>query len=98
METHDQLIRQCEGVSSLLKALSHPRRLMLLCHLSDGEKPVSELERLCKTSQSQISQFLIRMKSEELVESRREGKHVYYRISDPNVEKLIQSLQKIFCK
>ena len=93
-----QLLKQCEAVASLLKQLSHPERLAILCHLSDSERTVSELESLCKSSQSQVSQFLTRMKAERLVAQRREGKFVYYRITDSSVSQLIQALQKVFCK
>lgn len=92
-----QMIVQCESTAKTLKLLAHPKRLQLLCVLSAGEKSVSELEVLCETSQSQLSQFLQRMRSEGLVAARREGKFVVYRIGDPKVEKLIKALHKIFC-
>lgn len=95
--TANQMIRQCETTARTLKLLAHPKRLRLLCLLSAGEKSVSDLEALCETSQSQLSQFLQRMRSEGLVSARRDGKFVLYRIGDPKVEKLIQALHKIFC-
>lgn len=93
----DPMIEQCEVTAQILKALAHPERLRLLCYLSQGEKSVSELGELCQASQSHLSQFLQRMKSEGLVEARREGKFVYYAVADARVLKLIQSLHKIFC-
>lgn len=95
---NDPMIEQCQAVSQMLKALAHPQRLQLLCHLSAGERTVGELETLCQASQSHISQFLSRMKREALVDSRREGSFVFYRISEPRVLKLIQSMHKIFCE
>ena len=92
-----KLAEQCQEAAALLKALAHPERLKLLCHLSEGEKTVGQLEGLCVASQSQISQFLGRMKSENLLEARREGQHIYYSIKDQKVSKLIKSMQKIFC-
>lgn len=92
----DPMIEECEATALILKALAHPQRLRLLCHLSQGEKSVSELGELCQASQSHLSQFLQRMKSERLVEARREGKFVYYTIADDRIFKLIQSLHKIF--
>jgi DNA-binding transcriptional ArsR family regulator len=91
------MIQQCESTAGILKALSHPQRLQILCHLSQGGRTVSELESLCAISQSQVSQFLQRMKSEGLVRSEREGKFIHYEILDLKVLKLIQSLHKIFC-
>ena len=93
----DGLLKKCESTSKILKALAHPRRLQVLCHLSMGDQTVGELEKLCRISQSQLSQFLQRMKSEGLVEARREGKFVVYAIRDPQIEKLIQSLHQVFC-
>jgi ArsR family transcriptional regulator len=90
-------LKQCELTAQVLKSLAHPHRLQLLCHLSQGEKTVSELEVLCQISQSQLSQFLQRMKGESLVMSRRDGKFVFYSIQDRKVLKLIQGLHKIFC-
>ncbi len=87
----------CENVAQIMKALSHPQRLMLLCHLSVEEKTVGELEKLCDISQSQISQFLNRMKLEGLVDSEKRGLFVFYRICDAQTKKLITALHKIFC-
>jgi ArsR family transcriptional regulator, virulence genes transcriptional regulator len=91
------MAEQCESTAQVLKVLAHPQRLQLLCHLSEGERTVSDLERLCQASQSQLSQFLQRMKSEGLVSFRRDGKFVFYSVADPKVLKLIQALHKIFC-
>lgn len=88
---------RCEEVSGLLKHFSHPQRLLILCFLADGEKPVSEIQTAVGLSQSQTSQFLQRMQSEGLVASRREKTFSYYSISNPDVEKLLKSLKKIFC-
>src|SRR5690242_4445404 len=93
----NKLINQCEGAARLLRALAHPQRLQILCHLVEAELPVRELERRCKASQSAVSQFLSRMKSEGLLASRREGNFVYYRVQDVKVKRLIQSMHKIFC-
>ncbi|MEO5572887.1 MAG: metalloregulator ArsR/SmtB family transcription factor [Gammaproteobacteria bacterium] len=94
----EPLFEQCESTSRLLKALAHPQRLQILCHLSNGEKTVTELETLCGASQSAVSQFLARMKAEQLIASRRDERYVFYRIADPKVSQLIKALHKIFCK
>lgn len=89
--------KQCNNVASILKAISHPQRLMLLCHLADGEKTVGELEELCGCSQSAISQFLKTMKHKKMLTSEKRGLFVYYRMHNPKVKKLVFSLSKIFC-
>jgi len=90
-------LEQCEGAAEILKSLAHPHRLQLLCYLAKGEKTVSQLEELCQVSQSQLSQFLQRMKRESLVHSRREGKYVFYSIKDRKVFMLIRAMHKVFC-
>lgn len=93
----EKMLEKCEDVSTIMKSIAHPQRLMMLCHLADGEKNVSELLSLCDISQSQLSQFLTRMQREKLLAARREGNFTFYKIADKRLLKLIQSLQKIFC-
>jgi len=88
---------QCDLVSGLLRALSHPQRMMVLGHLIEGQKTVTELQALCGISQSQVSQFLGRMKLEGLLGCKREGRFQYYFVADQKVVKLVQSIHKIFC-
>ena len=97
LELTDPLLGHCESTAQLLKALGHPQRLQILCHLAGGEKTVGELERLCDASQSAVSQFLTRMKTEGLLASRRDERFVRYRIADPKSLRLIRALRKIFC-
>ena len=90
--------KNCDNVSQILKALSHPQRLVILCYLSEGSRTVSEIEDFCGMSQSATSQFLVRMKLEGLVSSEKVGKFVTYRIDDSRVEELVSSLHHIFCR
>lgn len=92
-----EMEKNCNEVAQTLKALAHPDRLMILCHLSVGEKTVGELEELCSISQSAVSQFLKRMKLEGLVASEKRGLHVHYRIENPQVLELMTALHRIFC-
>lgn len=92
------LKRQSEEVAALLKQLSHPQRLLILCSMAEGEKSVSEIEEACGASQSAVSQFLKGMRLEGLIEFRREGKQVIYKIVDKRVLDLIKSLNQIFCR
>lgn len=92
------LRRQSEEVAALLKQLSHPQRLLILCSMAEGEKSVREIEEACGASQSAVSQFLKGMRLEGLIESRREGKQVFYKIVDKRVLELIKSFYHIFCR
>ena len=97
-KTLTELRRRSEDVASLLKQLSHPQRLLILCSMADREKSVGEIEEACGASQSAVSQFLKGMRLEGLIESRRDGKQVYYKIVDKRVLELIKSLYQIFCR
>ncbi len=88
---------QCNEVSIIMKALAHPQRLMIMCHIAEGEKNVGEILELCDLSQSQLSQFLNRMQRERLLKVRKEGNFVFYSIAEKKILKLIHSMQKIFC-
>ena len=94
----EKMRSQCVEVASILKAVAHPERLMILCHLAEGERNVSEITALSGTSQSQVSQFLNRMHREKLLRSRKEGKFSYYAIADARLRKLLQAMQSIFCE
>ncbi len=93
----EKLAVQCESVASLLKAIAHPQRLKILCSLSEGERTVSQLEDYCGASQSSVSQYLGKMKSEGLLASRREAQQVFYKIESQELLKLMKSMQRIFC-
>ena len=88
---------QARAAADLMKALAHEGRLMILCHLVEGEKSVSELEELIGARQAAVSQQLARLRLEGLVTSRREGKAIYYSIGDDRVQRLIGTLHAIFC-
>lgn len=92
-----ELKRKSGDVAALLKQLSHPQRLLILCSLAAGEKSVGQIEEVCGASQSAVSQFLKSMRLDGLIESRRDGKQVFYRIVDDRVLTLIKSLSNIFC-
>lgn len=89
---------KCEEVAAILKQLAHPQRLMILCHLAQNPRNVSQLEELSGASQSAVSQFLARMKSENLVTCERENRSVYYDIADERIRELLQAMYSIFCK
>lgn len=94
----DLMQEKCVEVSSLLKHFSHPQRLLILCYLSDGEKQVTDIHEAVGLSQSQTSQFLKRMQNEGLLGLRREKNYSFYYIQNPDVVKLLKSMQKIFCQ
>lgn len=83
---------------TLLKALSHPDRLQILCYLLDGERHVAELTEALGTSQAAISQQLMRLRAEGLVEADRRGQRVIYRLVRGEVTPVIAALRDAFCR
>jgi len=77
--------------------VSHETRLVILCLLIDGEKSVGEIEQRLKLRQAFISQQLARLRADDLVGARRDGKNVYYAIARPEVIEIIDSLYRAFC-
>ena len=96
-ETLEDFRCQARKASEFLKALSHETRLLILCMLNDGEKTVSELETSLGLQQAVVSQQLARLRADDLVKTRREGRQIYYRISDPNVRLVVDALYRGFC-
>jgi ArsR family transcriptional regulator len=84
--------------AGMLKSLSNEKRLMILCKLLEtGEMSVLPLAGEVGLGQSALSQHLARMRAERIVDCRREGQTIFYRVSDPRVSKLLKSLKSIFC-
>ncbi|MCU0931560.1 MAG: metalloregulator ArsR/SmtB family transcription factor [Serpentinimonas sp.] len=81
----------------LMKVLSNPDRLMILCQLSQGEHRVGELESLLGIVQPTLSQQLTVLRDEALVATRRDGKHIYYRLESLRALAVIQVLYDQFC-
>jgi DNA-binding transcriptional ArsR family regulator len=93
----DDMIEKAQAASNFLKALAHEGRLMILCHLSSGEKSVTELEQLLQSRQAAVSQQLARLRLEGLVSCRREGKTIYYALHDPKAARLVGVVYEMFC-
>jgi ArsR family transcriptional regulator len=93
----DLLREKADHISATLKLLANTDRMMLLCKLSEGEMCVGDLEEELDIRQPTLSQQLGVLRNEEVVATRREGKNVFYSISDPAVMKVIAALYRIYC-
>ena len=93
----DQLMRNARKASNFLKALSHESRLLLLCLLAERERSVSELENILSLRQSAVSQQLARLRYDGMVDTRRDGKTIYYSIANDDVRQVISVVYNIFC-
>jgi len=94
----DEIMASAREASKFLKALSHEARLVILCLLVEGEKSVSEIEQLLSLRQPAVSQQLARLRSDKLLETRRDGKNVYYSLARPEVREIIAALHAAFCR
>lgn len=86
------------AASEFLGNLANEKRLLTLCRLMEAECSVGELAEAVGLSQSALSQHLTRLRKDGLVDTRRDGQTIYYRIKDPRVKKLIRLLYDAFCK
>lgn len=92
-----QLAPHAFKASSLLKALGHEGRLMILCHLSNGEKTVSELQNLLAAPQALVSSQLARLRHEGMVSFRKDGQTNFYTLKDQKTRQVLDLVNTIFC-
>lgn len=96
-EELDRMAREACTAADFLKALGHEGRLMILCYLCTGEKSVSDLENLLSARQAAVSQQLSRLRLEGLVDARRDGKNIYYSLTDHRARQIISLVYSLFC-
>lgn len=87
-----------EKAVDLLKAMANPDRLVILCTLAEEELCVGDIEQQLGIRQPTLSQQLARLRADNLVSTRREGKVIYYRLASGEVERLLEVLYELFCK
>lgn len=95
MET--TLMDNAKRASQFLKVMANENRLVILCALAQGEKNVGELEEILGIRQPTLSQQLSRLRSENVVQTRRESKQIYYRIASDEAIELIGLMYDLFC-
>ena len=93
-----EMAQNASRAAAYLKTLAHEGRLMILCHLGSGEKSVGELEALLDIRQAAVSQMLARLREENLVTPRRDGKTIYYSLANEDTRQVIGLLYQLFCK
>lgn len=100
MQNHNFSIdlNKINSVADRLKILSNPDRLKILCILRDGEIHVQNIEQLTAIQQPTLSQQLTLLRKSQLVQTRREGKQIYYSIQDQRVLDLMQKLYELYCQ
>ena len=91
-----EMVRNTGAASTLLKALANENRLLLLCLLAKGERSVTELETTLSLRQPTVSQQLARLRADDLVAQRRQGKTIYYSLASEEARRLMTVLDKLF--
>ena len=98
LDARQEMAVRAEEVAALLKVMAHPVRLMLACKLAEGEFSVGELERLLDIHQPTLSQQLGILRETGIAETRRDGKQIFYRLTQQKASQLIAALYAIFCQ
>ncbi len=88
---------QVEDLALLLKSISHPIRLKILCLLQDRELSVSEIGDAFETSGANITQHLNILRNQGVIDFRKDANFIYNRIADERIIELMKSLQQLFC-
>ena len=88
---------QISDLATLLKSISHPFRLQILCLLQDKEMTVGELSKAIKTTDANVSQHLSILRHQGIITTRKEANFIYNRLIDDRVTSLIETMQGLFC-
>lgn len=93
----EQMLEKATITTLFLKAVSHPARLVLLCRLAEGPATVGEMEEMLGLPQAEVSKQLARLRADQLVTHRRDGRNVTYSIAEARTLRLIKVLHTEFC-
>ena len=83
------LEKNVQAATTLLKAISNENRLMIVCALHRGEKSVGALEEIVGLSQSALSQHLARLRRDGIVKTRRDAQTIFYSLKNDTAKKLL---------
>lgn len=93
----ERLRAKADQIAAALKVLANPDRMLLLCQLSQREMCVGELESELDIHQPTLSQQLGVLRNEAAVATRKEGKNVFYSVSDPVLMEILTALYRTYC-
>ena len=88
---------QIEAISKLLKSMSHPIRLKILCLLQDKEMSVGDIRDQVETTNANVSQHLNILRSQGIIDFRKDANFIYNRITDQRILELILKMRQLFC-
>lgn len=90
--------KQIDDLTRLLKSISHPIRLKILCMLREREMTVGDIRDEVKTTKANISQHLGILRNQGIVTSRKDANFIYNKIADERILKLMHTMQALFCE
>ncbi len=88
---------QIDAVAKILKSMSHPIRLKILCLLQDKELSVGDIRDQVETTNANVSQHLNILRGQGIIDYRKDANFIYNRITDQRILELIQNMRKLFC-
>ncbi len=94
----EQLADKADHAAAVLKAISNKWRLLVLCQLVKGEKPVGELETVIGLSQSALSQHLAVLREHKLVKTRRDAQMIFYSLRGSEAPAILGALYELYCR
>lgn len=86
-----------EHVVTILKSLGNTDRLLILCHLASEELNVSQIEQITQITQPTLSQQLMMLRKSDVVQTRRDGKQIFYSIKDEKLVEVLGTLYRLYC-
>ena len=87
-----------KNVAALLKTMSHPIRLKILCMLQEKEMAVGDIREEVKTTNANVSQHLTILRNQGIISSRKDANFIYNKIEDKRVLELIAKMRDLFCQ
>ncbi|MBC8209184.1 MAG: winged helix-turn-helix transcriptional regulator [Desulfobulbaceae bacterium] len=86
-----------DTLSKLLKSMSHPIRLKILCLLRDQELSVGDIRNQVKTTNANVSQHLNILRNQGIIDCRKDANFIYNRVTDPRITELMKTMQELYC-
>lgn len=86
-----------DDMARLLKTMSHPIRLKILCLLQDREMTVGDIHKEVRTTNANVSQHLSILRNIGVITYRKDANFIYNRIADKRVTELIKTMRELFC-
>jgi DNA-binding transcriptional ArsR family regulator len=86
-----------ETLAKIMKSISHPIRLKILCLLLDGEQTVGQIHARIPTSYANVSQHLQRLQNQGMVVTDKQSNFVHYSLAAPSIREMIGTLRRLYC-